>query len=358
MPQPQITPVAYSHSWYIDDALNTPAAMSALGTSDAQWLNTETAQFTNPSDCPADFLTVLDFGHPTRKFTGHASPLDDYAMTLFGKQDSWRTYRQVEQLAKSYVDGWAATVSSCPRLHLALGTSNYNECGKATGRCDVYTAGQYWDIVTHDVMDYVVSKGYSKVSAVWLGDDLEGSWDPWPTTQSFLSGVRDQEQKYGAHAYLVDYGDAHAGACSEVTGTCDTPWTQENVYDAAWGIGWALPLPETYTARTTQRWEDIAATLHPENPMAPVGVMTECVGSDPLPVTACLSQLGVTPSANTCELSPAIGFFHMEAQDASHHLAYATNIQWIDPTPASSPATPDAHHHLPRPRGRGMIARS
>ena len=197
VPQPQITPVAYSHSWYIDDALNTPAAMSALGTSDAQWLNTETAQFTNPSDCPADFLTVLDFGHPTRKFTGHASPLDDYAMTLFGKQDSWRTYRQVEQLAKSYVDGWAATVSSCPQLHLALGTSNYNECGKAAGRCDAYTAGQYWDIVTHDVMDYVVSKGYSKVTAVWLGDDLEGSWDPWPTTQSFLSGVRDQEQKYG-----------------------------------------------------------------------------------------------------------------------------------------------------------------
>ena len=77
----------------------------------------------------------------------------------------------------------------------------------------------------------------------------------------------------------MDYGDAHSGACSEVTGTCDTPWTQENVYDAAWGIGWALPLPETYTARTTQRWEDIAATLHPENPMAPVGVMTESWGT-------------------------------------------------------------------------------
>jgi hypothetical protein len=322
-PAPPLPPIPYAHSWYIDN----PDNVSAMGSGDAAWLTQESATF----GCRTDFLTVLDFGHPTRKYTGHASPLDDYAMSLFGHHDDWRTYREVEQLAERYLDAWMGNVSACPQLHLALGASNYNECGKAVGACDVGVAGQYWDIVIHDVTAYVAAKGYDKqVIAVWLGDDIEGSWDPWPTTQRFLEGARNQERAYTTHARLVDYGDADFGACSEVTQDCSNPWSLQNIYDAAWGVGWNVPLPEAYTYETTQRWQQVQTIVGAANPMYFAGVMTECAGIDPLPTATCdVSPVGQAGSPQ-CEWSPALAQHRVQAADSRQQLAYATNIQWFD----------------------------
>jgi hypothetical protein len=323
------TPIPYSHSWYIDQ----PDAMAEIGQRDASWLSEQSAS--GVATCPTEYLTVLDFGHPTRKFTT-GSPLDDYAMSMFGKQDAWRTYHEVEQLAHTYIDSWIANVSSCPRLVLALGTSNYAECSKAVGSCDVYTAGKYWDIVAHDVADYVAQKGYgSRVTGVWVGDDAETSWDPWPATVSFLYGVRDQERTYQTHARMVNYGDANLGACSEVTGACSGGWTAENVYDAAWGIGWAAPLPEAYTATALQRWQGVADVMSSETGtrefMQFLGLMTECGERDPLPLTGCRPQAGDLEGVGACEFSPAIAHQRVRAADTRHPLTYATNIQWLQP---------------------------
>jgi hypothetical protein len=305
--------------------------MAPLGALDGKWLS----QQTTGSACAGDFLTVLDFGHPTRKFNrGHASPLDDYAMTLFGYRDDWRTYREIEQLAETYLDAWIAAVSpSCPpgpRLHLVLGTSNFAECQQSVGPCDVATAGQYWDVVVHDVMDYVAGKGYDRqVTAVWVGDDVETSWDPWPTTARFLNAVAQQESTYSAHARMVNYGDANTGVCSVVTGGCRAPWTAENVYDASWGLPWASPLPEVYSSDTAQRWDAIAQA-YPA--MQFLGIMTECAGMDPLPADGCQPDHGADPSSgpqsSTCEWAPATAYQYMQANDPLRPLTYATNIQW------------------------------
>jgi len=323
------TAVPYSHSWYVTDS----ADMAALGSADAQWLSQQTAN----STCSGDYLTVLDFGHPTRKYSrAGASPLDDYAMTLFGYRESWRTFHEIEQLAERYLDAWVSAASACPRLHLVLGTSNFAECQQAVGMCTLSTAGQYWDIVVHDLMDYVAAKGYSEqVTDVWVGDDLETSWDPWPTTERFLDGVAAQEGTYATHARMVDYGDANVGVCSVVTRSCRAPWTAANVYAAAWGMGWAVPLPEIYSSDTAQRWASIAQT-YPT--MAFIGVMTECGGADPLPVAGCqrgqsgdlsaASGAGPSTGAGTCEWSPAMAFNTVQSNDPRHPLAYATNIQW------------------------------
>jgi hypothetical protein len=320
-PPPPLAPIPYSHSWYVDD----PTKVTWMGATDGAWLSQQSGQY----GCGADFLTVLDFGHPTRKFTGHASPMDDYAMTIFGLRNDWRTYREVDQLAKQYLDAWMGAAGNCPKLHLVLGTNNFNECGKAVGVCDLGTAGRYWDIVVHDVAAYVSAKHYDQqVLAVWLGDDLEGGWDPWPTTLRFLEGVRDQELAYPTHARLVDYGDANAGACSEVTQECSGAWSVQNVYQAAWGLGWNVPLPEAYTAGTIQRWQDVQTLVGAMDPMTFVGLMTECGGTDPLPTGRCdasdLSQGGPAQ----CQLSPALARDRVQAADPRQQLAYATNIQF------------------------------
>ncbi len=321
--------VPYSHSWYITN----PDSMPGLATKDALWLNQQSAG----STCGRDFLTVLDFAHPLRASQGHASPLDDYGMSLF-RHPGPATDREVEGIAERYLDAWIAAASSCPRLHLALGTSNFNECGGGVGGCDVYTAGQYWDVVAHDVMDYVAAKGYgSRVTGVWVGDDLETSWDPWPTTLRFLEGVRDQERTYTVHAQLANYGDANVGACSIVTGSCRSRWTAQNVYDAAWGLGWALPLPETYNADTTQLWDNVAraqGSQGTQGPMVFAGVMTECAGADPLPSGPCRPQGGGVTGRGACEWSPTIAINHLRSTAAptasatSNLTLYATNMQW------------------------------
>jgi hypothetical protein len=323
-PLPPLKPVPYSHSWYIDQ----PDMMTEIGQRDAKWLNQQTES--RVAACSTEYLTVLDFGHPTRKFTT-GSPLNDYAMSMFGKLDAWRTYSEVEQLAKTYIDSWIANVSSCPRLVLVMGTSNYAECSKAIGPCDVYTAGKYWDVVAHDVADYVAQKGYgSRITGVWVGDDAETSWDPWPTTAQFLYGVRDQERTYQTHARMVNYGDANIGACSEVTGGCDGGWTPENVYDAAWGIGWAIPLPEAYTPTTTQRWMDVANFMSsgptPREFMGFAGFMTQCGEADPLPLGGCFPA-----GESSCQFTPAVAYQRLHASDKRHPLTYATNIQWLQP---------------------------
>jgi hypothetical protein len=338
-----LAPVPYSHSWYIDH----PDHVAALGADDARWLNVQATG----SECSRAFLTVLDFGHPTRKYMGHASPLDDYAVTLFGHMDTWRTYREVEGIAQTYLDAWAGAASGCVHLHLALGTSNYAECGKAVGPCDVATAGHYWDVVAHDVMASAMAKGYGQMVDVWVGDDLEGSWDPWQTTATFLGAARDQERTYTTHVPLVDFGDADAGACSEVTGDCAAPWTPANVYAAAWGLGWNVPLPEAYTPSTTRLWEEVAATQGPRvtagaldardgrGALGFAGVMTECAGADPLTTTPCHPGTDGGTGSSACEWSPAIAFDHLQdVVGPQYRLAYATNIQWPDP-PASDQAT-------------------
>lgn len=320
--------IPYSHSWYIDN----PDDMAWLGQQDARWLSQESAG----NNCAGDFLTVLDFGRPSRKYSTSSSPLDDYAMSLFGHHSAWSTYRAVERLAERYLDAWAATASSCPRLHLVLGTSNYAECLDAVGTCDVSTAGRLWDTVAHDVMSYVSGKGYAgQVTGIWVGDDLEGSWDPWPTTLKFLEGARDQERTYSAHAHLVDYGDANAGACSEVTGDCAQPWTRANVYAAAWGLGWDVPLPETYSSGTARRWEDVTRA---QGAMGFVGVMTECSGADPLPAGRCWVQTGSGATDGGCQWSPTVGYSHLQAAGARATIAYATNMQWPHRAPDSRSA--------------------
>ncbi|HEX3269423.1 MAG TPA: hypothetical protein VHR15_02155, partial [Ktedonobacterales bacterium] len=75
-PLPPLKPVPYSHSWYIDQ----PDMMTEIGQRDAKWLNQQTES--GVAACATEYLTVLDFGHPTRKFTT-GSPLNDYAMSMF-----------------------------------------------------------------------------------------------------------------------------------------------------------------------------------------------------------------------------------------------------------------------------------
>lgn len=317
----------YGHSWYV----NNPGALTTW----AYWSGSVESTFCGQNGS-GTFLDVLDFGRPGAKYATGV-PLDRYAVTTFGGGNSanWHTYREVEVMAEDYADTWFNDTSSCPRLVLALGTNNSYECQGGVGDCSVYTAGQQWDVVVHDVANYLAARGESWQISVWGASDLETEWDPWTTTVAFLNGYTNKEGSYSSHPLFIDYGDANYGVCSDVTGSCSAPWSQQNVYDAAWGIGWNVPIPETYTQWLEQRWLNVnnsSSVNYYANHMQYYGLMAECTeadtpleqaGAGPLPSGNCYQQGNLQ-----CEWSPNVGFNALASDPNQIRLTSAgpTNI--------------------------------
>jgi hypothetical protein len=314
----------YGHSWYIKNvgnvtctingvqAKNVPA-MRCLAYNDAQQVNSECANNTNGTD----FMTVLDFGRPGLTSSGYS---------LFSSYFGWRTYGQVETYAEQYADAWFNYTTSCPRLHLVIGTANDYECYSTVNGCNTYTAGQQFDVTAHVIQSHLNGEGYSWQETVWLGDDVEAEWDEWSTTSSFLNGVYAQEKTYSSpHAYLIDYGDANI----------DWPdfaghyWTYQDIYDAAWGIGYDEPLPQIYgntsgPGNITQ-WVNMYTSGSVNRYAGQVvfeGNMAECPQADPLPTGNCWSSFG------RWEYSPEAGYLLLANDVNQQNMPYTTNIQY------------------------------
>jgi hypothetical protein len=314
----------YGHSWYVQNL----AAIGTLAQSDAAFANSICAQHTGNTD----FLTVLDFGRPGKH---------NLAYSMFtNRLGGWVPLSQVEGAAEVYATQWYAATTSCPRLHLVIGTANDYQCYNSDSDCSVYTAGQKWAQTVYDVQVYLSNSNYAWQETAWAGDDIEGEWDPfacsgcWPQTRDFLNGFTNQNANYSPHALLLDYGDATYAHCSDLTGDCSHKWSPQNIYDASWGIGWDVPLPETYGAAQTDKWNCVYHSTCGGCPpgmscadtggMLFWGVMTECSQGDPLPTGNCLQH----GNNNQCEWSAYKGYNTLAADVNQPNIAYATNIRY------------------------------
>lgn len=318
----------YGHSWYVTN----PGELTNLAQYDASFANSTCNSQTNTT-----YLNVLNFGRP-----GLVPGTNNYGVLTHSLSITWLTESQVESYAEQYAQTWYNDTTSCPRLRLVIGTSNDYECynGAFVSGCSVYQAGVWWDIVAHDVQSYLNNNNYAWQESAQTGDDIEGGWDRYTDgtggadpctadacTVDFLNGVETQEASYSSHLFLYDYGDANAGSSTDQG---NSPWSVDQIYSAAWGIGWDLPLPETYYYAQTDRW---LAVYNYSNGIQFQGDMTECSEGDPLPQTP--YYCSVTRDGN-CQLSPSQGFNRLEADfpDAGNQasIQYATNIQWPDDT--------------------------
>jgi hypothetical protein len=318
----------YGHSWYIQDVGNvtctinnvqvTVPAMRCLAYNDAQQVNYACANNTNGTD----FLTVLDIGRPGLTNSGYS---------LFSKYLGWRTYGQVETYAEQYADAWFTYTTSCPRLHLVIGTANDYECYSPVNGCNTYTAGQQFDVTAHVVQSHLDGLGESWQETVWLGDDVEAEWDESSTTSSFLNGIYAQEKTYPSpHAYLIDYGDANI----DQPDLAGHHWTYQNIYDAAWGIGYDEPLPQIYWNNQSPPWGNITQWVNMYNAPPSVvnryagqvvfeGNMAECPQADTLPTGNCWSS-----GNGRWEYSPESGYLALASDVNQWSMPYTTNIQY------------------------------
>lgn len=231
----------------------------------------------------------------------------------------------MQQLAEQYIAEWFTQTTPCPRLRLVIGTANDYECQGSDSDCNVYTAGQQFDALVHNVQTYVNNQGWNWQITVWGGDDLEAEWDQWSTTYNFVNGVRAQEGTYSTHAYLIDFGDANID-WADFQGN---HWTYQNVYDAAWGIGWDEPLPEIYWSTSgpgnISQWVNMynsGSVNRYANQVQFEGNIAECTEADTLPTGNCWT------GNNRCEYSPLEGYTNFGNDVAQHNMLYTTNIQW------------------------------
>lgn len=292
-----ITPPVYAHSWYINDP--SYSGMSSLGAKEGQWTSS------NCSRGPGfDEMVLLDFGA-----VGHDSGNGVYGTYDFASKYPFISDFQIINAVEFYMQSWYLFAGPCPHLHLVIGTSNYQECPTGSP-CDVYTAGQQWANVVDTVNRWLIRQNYGRQMIAYGGDDIETGWDSFSKTRPFVDGFNANDPAYYK---LMDFGDAwqHTG------------WTDADVYYVAQGAANDSPLPEIYSPAAATRWAQIEVG---QGPMQFSALITECQGSDPLPVSDC--QVG-----NHTELAPNQAWRQLRNTLNSNgvgqaSLDYTTNIKY------------------------------
>lgn len=201
------------------------------------------------------------------------------------------------------------------------------------------TAGSDWFNVVQSVNQYVSSNGWSWQETIWGGDDIEGSWDQfacpcpgesWQQTQYFINGWTSAEVKSSFKPYFVDYGDAayySVTAQEAVYGACPNnscEWSPSEFYQAAWAMGWDIPIPEIYYNSQASRWSNSAFYGGTAGAVQYYGALSECSGSDPVQEPNC----GVA-RASDCENGPDTAVNALRnATNATFAQTNESNIQW------------------------------
>ena len=236
-----VAPTIYSHSWYIHN--DSSLTMEDIGISDASFDNTNCSQS----------LVVLDFGQVTADNSS-----DTYGTYLFGYPYPFTSDAQILTAAEWYATGWYGNTNSCPRLTLAIGTSNYHECPYG-GYCSPYYNGEAWELLVSQLQTWLANNGESWKVKAEGADDMETEWDYAATTLgTFPNGTVGQGFAFGFYnenwsgPFFYDYGDSTPGYSGPPNN-----WTTYAIWAASWGIGWDVPLPEIYNSGQVPEWMTI-----------------------------------------------------------------------------------------------------
>ncbi len=296
----------YTHSFYVKDT--DPYTMYNRGYSDGSWDN---------QNC-TNGLAVLDFGEVGNEGLQTLNPAYyGYGTYTFANGAPFVQDDTIVYLAEQYARGWYNSTSTCPRLTLSLGTSNYRECpfGNVRGLCSTSGAGSAWADAAHQTDLWLHNNSLSGQINTGTADDMETAglgqgWDCAGATRGFVDGYNGNASSSGLK--LEDYGDFF---------TSPGCWSASDAWYVGWGAAWDWPLPEAYHSCCqvnafvqVERWA---------GGMLPDGVVTQCAERyDPLPYPTCtISDAPGTAWSNLYNQQSAAGF-------SEGAMLYSTNIQY------------------------------
>jgi hypothetical protein len=267
---------AYSHSWYVTK--NDGNAIRLRGELDGKWDTDHSSCDDNVND-NSDKVVVLDFGRPIRVATD--GPYYGYAQTMFGGAGNVRL-DTVVWLVEQYAAGWYAASSGCPKLTLALGTSNSYLCSGGVQPCDPHEFGMAFSDAVREIQNWLTAQGYGWQITPIGASDMEtyggNGWACAGPTRAFVDGFGGR----GAWQ-LWNFGEAI---------TSPNCWSIQDVHYVSWGHPVAYPLPEIYNSNFVCHWTDANCSdgFSVEKTVGPVvfrGAMTECQNADPIPYSNC-----------------------------------------------------------------------
>ena len=217
----------------------------------------------------AQGAVILDFGRPA--YRAGVYGVMDYA-------DRFVPLADVVGAVESYAWGYFRSAPSYTGLEVVMGTNDSCGTGQPCGstkRCgcpDEPPSYRQWgrhfalfvEGTASWVADLRATHGYTDDVRVVAGDDAEPGFDPryW-NTYDLLAGYA---ATVGSAPTMVDFGDAAPG-----------PWTEEQLYQVAYGFPPDVPFPEIYYPGQAAQWGALAryARAHHGKSMDFSGVLSQ-----------------------------------------------------------------------------------
>jgi hypothetical protein len=178
-------------------------------------------------------IVVLTFGSPVRRH-GHSGA------SLF--RGRFASTKQIGRAAQAYGRGYLRCSEKLgPRLHMAIGTSNYG--GDVTFR-----HGVDWAVMVNGTNDWARDQQIRGNLEFAGANDIELGWNGPGPSRAWVRG-------YDSHAEWPFYDFGDAAGCPP-RGNCIGAWSPEDLWFVAWGARSAWPLPEIYTPTRSmaQEW--------------------------------------------------------------------------------------------------------
>lgn len=235
---------------------------------------------------PQDGLVILDFGQPQLRS-------GVYGAYAFGGR-GYVTITQMRTAALEYAHGfWRCTGANLTaHVRIAVGTTNFNNWSKVNGltNAELTAFGKAWATMVNNINSDISARGYQRQADAVGAADIELGWGDYASAKLFADGYTT-----AFRWPYYDYGDA---AGCPPAGTC-APWTQDQVYNVAWGFGPAWGVPEIYLQNgvQAQQWQKISkhATTIGKAKMQFAGTLTQhgaCAQGNPCNGTNNTAQQG------------------------------------------------------------------
>ncbi len=206
-------------------------------------------------------IAVLDFGSPDYNPAGTEWGVDNWGAD--GTQ-YWYSYTNLQSFADQYAETYYNKAGVCSHMTVVIGVSNSYECTAANQQQSyycIYNEGTGLDMAVSSAENTLHSyAAQSSANADILnqvntagGDDIESGpgFDTFNETEGFMSGFTAENSLIGSSYYLWDYGGVGSICGSNCATGNTTTWDDGEFYQAAWGYGWDMPLPENYKSNYT-----------------------------------------------------------------------------------------------------------
>jgi hypothetical protein len=276
-----------------------------------------------------DYITLYNLGcHAAGTGQSGVVVLDFAEQTTSGGVNGTRNWdgnftsdRDIETAVAGYAKGWHDCGTQS--VDIAIGTNNDVSVSSSLG--------SDWAGVANAVFTWVEDHNLADTIAIDGANDIETAYSSASEAEAWVSGFNSNA---GVVEYY-DYGNADcptSGMGPGVNGSCGNNWKQSDVWQVAYGVTTAFPLPEIYatSGANASQWQQIDLYSYYNGSgytMDFIGAFTQ--------YQACQQKGGCTGTNNTANAGWTQLYNALNCNGttpcitATSTLPYSTDVRWV-----------------------------